>query len=168
MSMRNQDQQVVNEISEYIKKIQANSGEEQKSLILKARKKFQIEKNEKWVITKLRLLLVGYKAPLKFFEIKPPEIRITFDEERKQSVVNGRPSFVSKRKIKGPNKEKDTSKNVKGQTVKPKLTLTEKQLYKLRNATFNESDKEKLNLFRHSKLEYLKYIGLHAKVICLS
>ena len=162
MSMRNQDQQIVNEISEYIKKIQKSSGEEKKALILKAKTKFQIERNEKWVITKLRLLLVGYKADLKFFEINPPEIRITFDEERKQSVVNGR-TFVSKRKIKGPNKEKDTSKNVKGQIVKPRLTPTEKQLYKLRNATFNEPEKEK-----YSKLEYLKYIGLHAKVICLS
>ena len=167
MRIRNQeDKQIVNEISENIKKIQKSSGEEKKALILKAKKKFQIEINEKWVITKLRLLLVSYKADLKFFQINPPEIGITIDEERKHSVVNGEPS--PKRKFKCYNKDRHISKNVNGRIVKPRLTPTEKQLYKLRNTTFNESDKEKLNLFRHSKLEYLKYIGLHAKVISLS
>lgn len=165
MSIRNQDQQIVNEISEYIKKIQANSGEEQKSLILKARKKFQLEKNEKWVITKLRMLLISYKADLKFFEINPPEKITTKDAESKQCVVNERQSSVPKKKINSSNKEKHISEAVRGRKLKPRLTAMEKQLNKLRNATFKESGKEKM---KTSKLEYLKNIGLYAKVICLS
>ena len=162
MRMRHQDRPIVNEISEYIKKIQKSTGEEKKSLILKAKKKFQIEKNEKWVITKLRLLLVGYEAEISFFGINPPESRI--EKDSKQSMVSQ--CFVSsKRKMKCLKKEKHISKSVQGQKVKPRLTLTEKQLYKLRNATFKESEKGKIEI---SKLEYMKFIGLHAEVICLS
>ena len=141
-NMKVQDKEYVQFISETIRKIKKCSGEERKSLIVKVKKKFQMEENEKWVITQLRMILVDFEADLKFFEIHHPNRRISAEKQRKQSD------------------HLKTSR--KGQT-----SPTEKQLLRLRNVNFNDSKLEKPHLTKNSKLEYFNHIGLKPNVISL-
>ena len=149
--MKVQDKEYVQFISETIRKIKKCSGEERKSLIVKVKKKFQMDENEKWVITQLRMILVDFEADLKFFEIHHPNRRTSAEKQRnKQTSCNAEYSDGRSKKRK-----------------KAKPSLTEKQLLRLRNVNFNDSKLEKPHLTKNSKLEYFKHIGLKPNVITL-
>ena len=159
--MKVQDKEYVQFISETIRKIKKCSGEERKSLIVKVKKKFQMDENEKWVITQLRMILVDFEADLKFFEIHHPKRRISAEKQRKQSdhlktSRKGQTSCIA---------ENFDDRRKKSKKAKP--SPTKKQLLRLRNVNFNDSKLEKPHLTKNSKLEYFKHIGLKPNVISL-
>ena len=163
--MKVQDKEYVQFISETIRKIKKCSGEERKSLIVKVKKKFQMDENEKWVITQLRMILVDFEADLKFFEIHHPNRRISAKKQRKQSDHKQKQVETSRKGQTSCIAEYSDGRSKKSKKAKP--SLTEKQLLRLRNVNVNDSKLEKPPLTKNSKLEYFKHIGLKPNVITL-
>merc|ERR1712129_573759 len=67
-----------------IRKLKTSTGLKREKKMNIVRKKFNLEKNEKWVLTKLRMMLVRLDAGLELLQIRTSDSQRT---KRRQSVV---------------------------------------------------------------------------------
>ena len=144
-------------ISELIKRLKVATGAERNEIICNIRQKFQMRKDEKWVVTKLRMILFQMRADFQYFEIAG-------EKRNKNGEANktGSKKQCSRRSYQIPK----TRKPKVVQQKSKRLTLAEKQMNKLRLISLPE-DKEQMINAEMSKLSYLKYCGLVSNEICL-
>ena len=153
-------------ISEIIKRIKTSSGSERDEILNSVRKHFQVEEGEKWVVTKLRMILFRMKGDIETFHLsKSKNPKKSKSKSKRQSGGTNDLRKSKRESSKTESKRSSTlQKPLKIQTNAKRLTLEEKQLNKLRKQTFPE---KKLHSLPTSKLAYLKAYGLEPNVICL-
>ena len=125
---------------------------------LKIVEKFKLETNEKWVATKLRLMLINLGSCKELLSI---------GSDRKQTPRGGKISQQNKTSILGissESKKKIFAFDSTPKARKPRQRLEERQLTKLRALG---SDKPKDKPAIDSKLKFLEAIGLMPTVIAL-
>ena len=149
-------------ISEIIKRIKKSFGSERDEILNSVKYHFQMEQDEKWVVTKLRMILFRMKGGIETFQLNESK-----NQKKRKAKSKRQSRSLPKRKRQSTRTEKTSSstpKSLKTQIKAKRLTLEEKQLNKLRQQTFPE--KKKTN-FPSSKLAYLKAYGLEPTVIYL-
>ena len=144
-------------ISELIKRLKVATGAERNEIICNIRQKFQMSKNEKWVVTKLRMILFQMRADFQYFEIAGEK-----KNKNGEAIKTGSKKQCSRRSKQMPK----TSKPKVVQQKSKRLTLAEKQMNKLRLISLPD-DKEQMINAEMSKLSYLKYCGLVSNEISL-
>ena len=122
------------------------------ALLKEVSRQFQIDSNEKWLVTKLRMVLLHLKAPLD--SLKITETKKSKEENKKS---RGRKS-LNKTVKKSPPADKPKGRRGK------RVSLEEKQLQKLRSLKFKDSKTQKLS---NSKVDFYKAHGLVPLVIQL-
>ena len=156
-------------VSELIKRIKTSRGQIKEALLVNVRKSFEMKPDEKYVVSKLRLILIHLRANVEDFQIKAERNgRIEIDwniESMKNRFSNGfftmelAQNFAKATTILKPEMTKRRNR---------RMSLEEKQMKKLKEMKFAPEDqsKEAGNLIS-SKLSYLKICGLVPKVVCL-
>ena len=144
-------------ISELIKRLKVATGAERNEIICNIRQKFQMRKDEKWVVTKLRMILFQMRADFQYFEIAGEK-----RNKNGEAIKTGSKKQSSRRSKQIPK----TRKPKVVQQKSKRLTLAEKQMNKFRLISLPE-DKEQMINAEMSKLSYLKYCGLVSNEICL-
>ena len=152
---------LANEISNTLKKMKSGSSLQKKDYLAKVRLHFKIEEDENWVATKLRMMLFKEGANLELFQLHLPAKSMP---ERKQNEERNNQKDTA---LKKPSR-KNISPNVpaarKQGIKKPRLSLEDKQLIKLRavhlpqameNPTFQVSKEEFLGGFNLVKKQIL-------------
>ena len=154
-------------ISEIIKRIKKSSGSERDEILKSVKEHFQMEQDEKWVVTKLRMILFRMNGCIETFQLNESKNQKKRKNKSKRQSRSLNSSPKSKRQYTRTEKTRSSSspKPSKTQSKAKRLTLEEKQLNKLRQQTFPEMQK-KTN-FPTSKLAYLKAYGLEPTLICL-
>ena len=148
-------------ISEIIKRIKCSFGKERDEILKSVKENFQMEEDEKWVVTRLRMILFKMRGDIDLFQLIEGKNRNKLKNRSRQQ--SRRPNVLSKNKKQSTKTQKSQKKQ-----VKPKrLSLEERQLNKLRQQTFQEDKSSKKALFGPSKLTYFKAHGLVPNVICL-
>ena len=148
--MKQQNSRNVQAIANIIKKLKSSSGSKRDKYISKVKKQFKFDDNEKWVVTKLRMLLFRQEVDLDLLQIqksrksspkkqksyvtKSPKDSILMEaqrlKERKEYILVGKVARNNNNE-KGRNKVSHT--RTKQEKVRRKRqTLEEKQLTKLR------------------------------------
>ena len=117
-------------ISNTIKEIKSSSSWQKKDYLTKLKQQFMIEENEKWVVTKLRMMLFKEGANLELFQLQLPARSKPETQEEKEGRNNQKNTILEKtsrmnRSLYVPAEKKQVMR-------KPRLSLEEKQLMKLR------------------------------------
>ena len=121
---------------------------------------FRMDSNEKWVATRLRMILFKMRGDIDSFQLIEGKNQKTLKNKlRKKSKSS---NILTQNKKQSPKTQTPQKKQVKG-----KLTLEERQLNKLRQQTYQETKLCKNILLSSSKLAYLKAHGLEPNIICL-
>ena len=156
-------------VSELIKRIKTSRGQIKEALLINVRKSFEMKPDEKYVVSKLRLILIHLRANVEDFQIKAERNgRKEIDwniESMKNRFSNGfftmelAQNFAKATTILKPEMTKRRNR---------RMSLEEKQMKKLKEMKLAPEDqsKEAGNLIS-SKLSYLKICGLVPKVVCL-
>ena len=155
-------------VSELIKRIKTSRGQIKEALLVNIRKSFEMKPDEKYVVSKLRLILIHLRANVDDFQIKAErngkkEIDRNI-ESMKNRFSNGfftmelAQNFAKATTILKPEMNKR----------RRRMSLEEKQMKKLKAMKFAPEDQSKDagNLIS-SKLSYLKICGLVPNVVCL-
>lgn len=150
-NIKMQDTRHIQIISELIKRIKASSGEEKMALIQEISKQFQIDANEKWLVSRLRMMLLHLRAPM-------DSLVITETKKCKEGTKKPKGRRSLNKAVKKSKDEKPKERKTK------RVSLEEKQLQKLRSLKFQESKSPKLSA---SKVEFYKAHGLLPLVIQL-
>ena len=143
------------QISDLIFKLKRYNGEERKILEKSIKRKFQIGQNEKFVVSKLRMMLIQMGAEVSSLHL----ISTGAATKQKNQMIQGK-------KLKTDNiVEKGSCKA--GSKKNRRLTKEEKQLQKIRQNKFIENDRTLNGKIQNSKILYLKAYGLEPSIICL-
>ena len=163
-----------------IQKLNTTTGSKKEKYMSQVRKEFKLAKDERWVITKLRMMIVRLDANLELLQIRKPltskaDIMLSPRDKIKSKAQKAIPHkckvFVKEDSIKKAlSEEKKKSVLVKQQatkqkatTRKPKKTLEARQLEKLRNMDFIQDDQRSNTLV--NKVEFLKFFSLQSQVV---
>ena len=189
-SEKQKSPQYANALSKIIKTLRNSSGQTQKICLQKARKQFCLSDDEKYVVTKLRLILVrlgadidklqirktgrnGVQAKTKFVaptSVKERRTAINVEKEtvmmRAQRIRAIKDSYFST--TTNNNESKKSTQNFKKvctqetKIKKRRQSLEERQLAKLRSKTFKDDEvtTNASRLFHSSKLEFLCALNL--------
>ena len=168
---------IIKAVQNIIKKLQTATGLKKEKYMSLVRKEFNLGKNEKWVITKLRMILVRLDAGLGHLQIRQSE---NPRKEKSQSVLRE----AIKRKSNAKNRTsqdkytatespsnyfrnniKETARKHTKSSKNQRKSLESRQLEKLRNTKFADDE----NTFNSSgnKAVFLSIFKLKSKVICL-
>ena len=145
------------QISELIAKLQKCIGAERKILENSIKNHFQIAQNEKYVVSKLRMMLIkmgAAESSLHFMSTGVPSKRKKQKKGTSLGTKSNYENIVEKTRC-------ETGRKTK------RLTKEEKQLQKLRQNTNLENRRTSYNKIQNSKLLYLKAYGLVPSIICL-
>ena len=145
------------QISDLIFKLKRYNGEERKILEKSIKRKFQIGQNEKFVVSKLRMMLIkmgAAESSLHFMSTGVPSKRKKQKKGTSLGTKSNYENIVEKTRC-------ETGRKTK------RLTKEEKQLQKLRQNTNLENRRTSYNKIQNSKLLYLKAYGLVPSIICL-
>ena len=145
------------EISNTIKKIKSTSWQKQEYLS-KVKLHFKIEENEKWVITKLRMMLFKEGANLDLFQLQLPANPKLETQEKEES--NHQKDGVLKKPSR-MNESLDVPVASKKGMRKPRLSLEEKQLIKLRSLPLPQVMESQI--FRATQEDFLAAFNLVKK-----
>ena len=155
-------------VAELIKRIQGSRGQIREALLVNVRKSFEMKPEEKFVVSKLRLILYHLRANEEHFQIKADrngKTEVNWKTESIKSFSNGfftmelAQNFAKATTILQPKQKKPRSR---------RMSLEEKQMKKLKEVKFAPEDKnEEAENLSLSKLSYLKSYGLVPKVVCL-
>ena len=143
-----------------IRKLKTSTGLNREKYMSMVRTEFNLEKNEKWVITKLRMMLVRLDAGVELLQIRTSE---SPRSKKRQSIAKD----TSCSPILN---QKDSSKKMQRVvmqiqvTQKSRKSLEYRQLEKLRKTNFEQ---EKTLSNSESKVAFLRTFNLHHQVICL-
>ena len=183
MNLSENKEKFTKAIINIIKKLRISTGAKREKYMNMVRNEFNLGKNEKWVITKLRMMLVRLDAGLELLQIRKSESPKT---KKRQSVAKEITCNVNSTKVprsksvKGTNLavlkpdqsmsslkqdvKVKTSKKIKT-TQRARKSLECRQLEKLRNMKFEE-DQETLNI-QKNKAAFLRALNLEPQVIFL-
>ena len=155
-------------VAELIKRIHRSRGQIREALLVNVRKSFEMKPDEKFVVSKLRLILYHLRANEEHFQIRADrngKTKVDQETQRIKSFSNGfftvelAQNFAKATTILQPKQKKPRSR---------RMSLEEKQMKKLREVRFTPEDKkEEAGNLTSSKLSYLKSYGLVPKVVCL-
>ena len=156
MNLPENKEKLTKAIINIIKKLKITSGTKREKYLNMVRNEFNLGKNEKWVITKLRMMLVRLDAGLELLQIRKSESTKT---KKRHNAAKEIICEVISTKLQRGNIVKDTNLaalkpdqsmrslkqviKVKTTTKKARKSLECRQLEKLRNMKFEE-DKETL------------------------
>ena len=146
-----------------IRKLKTSTGSKREKYLNMVRTEFNLDKNEKWVLTKLRMMLVRLNAGIELLQIRASDIHRA---KRRQSVIKDIScgSILTKDvRTRPAGRKVMTSKQIKV-TRAPRKSLESRQLEKLRKTKFEQ---EKTLSNPESKVAFLRYFNLHPQVICL-
>ena len=178
----------VNAIVNIIKKLQSSSGSQRKMFMSKVKKQFNLDDKERWVITKLRMILFRMKVGVELLQIKSKEERKVTKphksmsqketilmkaqrlKEKNDKILSGNVRTIQKSNEKTGTKSR-FPKNFSEETRKPRQRLEDKQLAKLRTVQFDDdqymTEYKRKNMFNSSKLEFMRSLNLVPTVVCL-
>ena len=143
-----------------IKKLKTSTGLKREKYMSMVRTEFKLEKNEKWVQTKLRMMLVRLDAGLELLQITKSDNNrtkkrqfvaketsqglFTTKDSRVRTMKDTNVAFQTREKSKiGPKSSKaifKTSKQTKTAKRKSRKSLECRQLEKLRTKTFSQEE----------------------------
>ena len=189
-SEKQQSPVLTNALNKMIKTVKNSSGQTRARFLQKARMQFGLRDEEKYVITKLRLILVRLGADIDKLQIrktarKGPQAKakaVTRKEasmveketvmEKAQRIRAMKDFNMNNMKIKGSKSLSEFSKKAQTQETKTKKrrqSLEERQLAKLRSNKLEEFEftTNESGLFQTSKLEFLSSFGLVPNVVLL-
>ena len=83
-------------ISNTIKEIKSSSSWQKKDYLTKLKQQFMIEENEKWVVTKLRMMLFKEGANLELFQLQLPARSKPETQEEKEGRNNQKNTILEK------------------------------------------------------------------------
>ena len=147
-------------LSEAVRKLQETTGTEKDEYVAFLRNSFQMHTDEKWLMTKLRMMLIELGAnvnKLHILTLKSTS-KSTFKNVSSQSGIV---SKESKRSQQGYKNRKGPSNSRRAR----RINLEEKQLNKLRSLKINEK-KSTANM--ESKFQFLKVLNIEQNVICIN
>ena len=156
-------------VSELIKRIKTSRGQIKEALLVNIRKSFEMKSDEKYVVSKLRLILIHLQADVEDFQIKAErngKREIDWNiESMKNRFSNG---FFTMELAQNFAKATTILKPKMNRHRNRRMSLEEKQMKKLKAKKFAPEDQSKDagNLIS-SKLSYLKICGLVPNVVCL-
>ena len=154
----NQTSRKAKELAKALIDLKKTSVEERKEMKQRIVEKFKLEANEKWVATKLRLMMINLGSCKELLSIS---------SDRKQTPKGGKISQhnrTSISRISSESKKKIYVFDSTPKARKPRQSLEERQLTKLRALGFDEP---KVKPAIDSKLKFLEAIGLMPTVIAL-
>ena len=156
----------MNSVMEAISCLQAVSPSERMKYTEAVKKQFKMDANEKWVMTRLRMMLFRMKANFESYQFQTLKMRSP-EKKRNMKKTTQRKSSTNLRKnvVLGRSAKKVTHY----QSLKKKRqSLEERQLSKLRSQKFCEkNDKKSTELFRSQKLEFLSSLNVIPRVVTL-
>merc|ERR1712129_427780 len=162
-----------------IRKLKTSTGLKREKYMNMVRTEFNLEKNEKWVITKLRMMLVRLGAGLELLQITTSDKN---KPKKRQFVGKETPHgpFTTKESRIGTGEDTNValqtreqskievvkpSKQTKPSIRKSRKSLESRQLEKLRNKRF--SQEEAVMISEDNKVAFLSMMNLCPAVICL-
>ena len=155
-------------VAELIKRIQGSRGQIREALLVNVRKSFEMIPEEKFVVSKLRLILYHLRASKEHLQIKAErngKTEVSWKSESITSFSNGfftmelAQNFAKATTILQPKQKKPRSR---------RMSLEEKQMKKLKEVKFAPEDKnEEAENLSLSKLSYLKSYGLVPSIVYL-
>ena len=148
-----------------IKKLKECKDSKKEQYLKMVRQKFKLNNDERFVITKLRMLLFELNASFETFQIRKPSKHHKKGKNKKQSQGKETKIVKSKREQKPSQTIKTGTKEKKKCEKKLRVTLEERQLEKLRKQTPSINELSIRNPI--SKIEFLKSVNLHSRVITL-
>ena len=144
----------VKEIAKALLDLKKTFGTEREQLKLRIIERFKLEANEKWVATKLRLMLIKSGSCKDLLEIG-----------RNEKKMLNRARISHQKQMALSRKSTGSEKNVLSQRVKkPRQSLKEKQLIKLRTLSFDEHISDSV---MNSKIKFLEAFSLVPVMIAL-
>ena len=162
-----------------IKKLKISTGAKREKYMNMVRNEFNLGKNEKWVFTKLRMMLVRLDADLELLQIRKSETPKTKKRQHVAKEVFSDASSKAKN-VKGTNlgdlklhqSMSSLKQFVKVRTLQQKKTTRKarkslecRQLEKLRNMKFRDHEESLCN--SESKVSFLKALNLEPHVFFL-
>ena len=148
-----------------IKKLKDCCGLERKRFLSKVCKDFKMDKEEKFVITKLRMMLIRLDAGVEHLQIKGHDEKDELMKNHKTKAIIGNKEDPSNLGDKNLQKVKEECKLLykRQAKTKPRKNLESKQLEKLRNNLFTT---EKGNSIPINKEDFLRNFSLHPQIFC--
>ena len=172
--MKQNNSRYAQAISKIINKLKSSSGFQREKYISKVKKQFKLDENEKWVVTKLRMILFRMEMDFELFQIQKPtktrRLMLKEIKSPKETILikavgmkesKGRlmDKQVAKKKTNNQEGKRENTKDMKTtkqKVRKSRLTLEEKQLNKLRSIVHYEEEK----IFWPSKHDFLHLLQL--------
>ena len=155
-------------VAELIKRIQRSRGQIREALLVNVRKSFEMKPEEKFVVSKLRLILYHLRANEEHFQIKAEgngKSEVNWKIKSATSFSNG---FFTMELAKNFAKATTILKPEQKEPRSRRMSLEEKQMKKLKEVKLIPEDKNKgAENLSSSKLSYLKSYGLVPKVVYL-
>ena len=173
-------------VSNVIKHLKSSSGSKREKFISKVKKQFKFDDTEKWVVTKLRMILFRMEADFNLLQInsgndkkkkqkkkcEPKSQKETILmkaqrlKEKKDGIINEKLKIMQRNK-ENQNTKLQTKESKQLKTRKPRQRLEDKQLAKLWSLEFDDVNSKSASLFCRSKLEFMKSLHLMPNVVCL-
>ena len=132
--MKNTNMRFVLDISNTIKKIRSRSSLQRIDYLATVKRQFEIEENEKWVVTKLRMILFKQGANLNLFQLGQPQPAKSNMQEK--AGRNNQKDIIVKKTARINSCLEIPASREKSKR-KPRLSLEEKQFIKLRSQPKN-------------------------------
>ena len=152
-----------------IRKLKTSTGSKREKYRNMVRTEFNLEKNEKWVLTKLRMMLVRLDAGLELLQITKSDKTRTKDRQFAVKEVSCGPLTTTESRVRSA-KDTNVALQTKEQSRiclksrKSRKSLESRQLEKLRNKKF---DQEEALINTDNKVAFLSMMNLCHAVICL-
>ena len=178
--MGQQNYRYIQAVSTIIKKLKSSSGLKREKYISETKKLFKLDKNEKWVVTKLRMILVRLQANMELLQIEKkkrssPKKRYAVGQKQSLTTVilktqetgELKEIFKGNKGNKQQNCLKNHSKPKQQKTRKPRKSLEEQQLSKLRSVRLEEESNAIDARILNPKMDFLQSFDLIPNVVCL-
>ena len=179
--MAQQKYRCIQAVSNIIKKLKSSSGLKKEKYISETKKLFKLDENEKWVVTKLRMILVRLQANMEFLQIEKKKrsspkkqyaviqkqilttVILKTEERRRSKVI-----FAGNKGAKQQNCLKNQSKPKQQKSRMTRKSLEEKQLSKLRSVRLEEETNSTDARILNSKMDFLQSFNLIPNVVYIS
>ena len=178
--MLQQKYRCIQAVSNIIKKLKSSSGLKREKYISETKKLFKLDENEKWVVTKLRMILVRLQANMELLQIEKkkrssPKKRYAVVQKQSLTTVIVKTQetgelkeiFKGNKGTKQQNCLKNQSRLKQQKARKPRKSLEEKQLSKLRSVRLEEESNITDARILNNKMDFLQSFNLMPNVVCL-
>ena len=183
--MKTKESRGIKAIVNIIKKLQSSSGTKREGFISKVKKQFNLDDQERSVITKLRMILFRMEADIDILQIcsKTQSKNVKLKSSQTETILMKAQRLKAKkkellagnvRKMHKINDRKgatDAPHNISENTRKPRQRLEEKQLAKLRTVEYDDDNSKpsctRKDGFHSSKLEFMRSLNLVPNIVCL-